>query len=187
MPIHKSGQGIARYERCRTRRFPGLLLALVFLLVGCGQVTVSSQGTTSTPTATGSTPTPAKNPGRASTDCPLPQAPADVGTSKPDVIVSQNPQDAGTTQPITLTQGQHLEIRLQPGFAWRLTLSDPHDVLLSPGSGGWYDASARACIWRFTAASQGTAQLNYQGAMVCPPLESCPSVEQSASYAVTIQ
>lgn len=188
MPVHKGGQDIAQRERCCTRCPPILLLlALAFLLAACGPVAASSQKTTSTSPAVGSTPTSAKNSGQASTDCPLLQAPADVGTFKPDVIVSQNSRDGGTIQPVSLTQGQRLEIRLQPGFAWRLTLSDPSHVLIAPGSGGWYDASARACIWRFTAASQGTAQLNYQGAMVCPPLKSCPSVEQSASYAVTIR
>jgi predicted secreted protein len=165
-----------------------LILALGFLLTACGQTAANSNTTVNASTAPVPSPTPAnKTNNQAAADCPVSQAPADAGAFKPDVIVSQNTQNAGATQPITLTQGQRLEIRLQPGFTWELTTADPNHILTPVGPGGWYNASVHACIWRFTAASRGSAQLNYQGALVCPPLELCPSVEQSASYALTVR
>jgi hypothetical protein len=164
-----------------------LVLGLAFLLAGCGQVMVSGQEMTGTPTVPAATATPAKITGRTSADCPLLQAPADAGSFQPDVIVSQDPQNAGIAQPITLTQGQRLEIRLQPGYAWELTVSDLNHVLSVPSPGGWYDGTAKACIWHFAAAGKGNAHLSFQGDIVCPPLELCPSSEQSAVYSVTIQ
>ncbi len=188
MAIHNDERHITRYaRRSDGRLLILLLLALVFLLSACGQAPVQSNaaGNTTTPVPS---PTPPKKIGeQAATDCPVSQAPADAGAFKPDVIVSQNAQNAGTAQPITLTQGQRLEIRLQPGYNWELTVTDLNHILTLVAPGGWYDADAHACIWRFTAESTGNAQLNYQGTLICPPLELCPSVEQSAIYAVTIR
>ncbi|HEU5368629.1 MAG TPA: hypothetical protein VFU69_09200 [Ktedonobacterales bacterium] len=189
MAIHKDERNITRRAtRSDGRFFILLTLALVVLLTACGQAAANSNTTVNTSPAPVPSPTPAnKINNQTVADCPVSQAPANAGAFKPDVIVSQNAQNAGTAQPITLTQGQRLEIRLQPGYNWELTITDLNYVLTLVGPGGWYDADSHACIWRFTAASRGSAQLNYQGTLVCPPLELCPSVEQSAIYAVTIR
>lgn len=188
MALHKGGNCISRRERWCPDRLPILLiLALVLLLAGCGQATVSSQVAVNTSTAPASTATPAKVNGATANGCPASQAPPDAASFKPDVIVSQNPQAAGAAQPITLTQGQRLEIRLQPGYSWELTIADQNHILVSTSPGGWYNASVNSCIWHFTAGGSGDAQLSYRGALICPPLKACPSVEQSATYHVTIR
>jgi len=188
MAMRKGGNCISRRERCCSDRLPILLiLALVLLLAGCGPAVVSSQVAVNTSTAPVASPTPAKINGATSNGCPVSQAPPDSGSFKPDVIVSQNPQNAEVAQLITLAQGQHLEVRLQAGYSWELTVSDQNHILVSTSSEGWYDAGVKACIWHFTAGGRGDAQLSYRGVLMCPPLKSCPSVEQSALYHVTIR
>jgi hypothetical protein len=96
-------------------------------------------------------------------------------------------QDVDSAQPITLARGQHLEISLTPGVQWRLTSSDPDHALAAASAEGWYDASVSACIWRFTAVSNGTAQLSFSGLVLCqPPNLHCLAATETATFAVVV-
>lgn len=167
-----------------------IIVALISLLAACGHVTAGEQSVqqsvqSGSPSAA-STPT-ARVGTAAYNGCPAQQAPADAGSFKPDMIVSQNPQSASSAQPIALVRGQRLEIRLEPMVQWQLNLSDPDHTLANSASEGWYDGTLKACIWHFTAIGTGSAQLNYSGPVVCPPLKLCPAVEQELIYHVSVR
>jgi len=173
-------------------------LALVLLVAGCGQAgaangvtggTLAQSSPASRATATkGAAPRPTTSRqkfGGDETGCPATQAPADAAAFTPDVIVSQPSQATGAPQPVTLARGQRLEVRLLPTYSWQLSMADPTAILAEVNPPGWYDSAVRACIWRFTARGTGSARLTFAGAAVCPPLQPCPSVEQTVIYAVT--
>jgi hypothetical protein len=105
----------------------------------------------------------------------------------PNVVVSWSAQDAGARQPITLAPGQRLEIRLPSSDSWALSASDPGHILTAATPQGWYNRSAQACIWRFTAHGTGNVQLAFVGVAVCPYLEVCPSIELPVTYSITLR
>jgi hypothetical protein len=162
------------------------LLASLSLLTSCGQMTPGGQRVQSGSPSASSTPA-SRLAGAASYNgCPAQHPPVDAASFRPDVVVSQ--ENVSSPQMIALTQGQRIEIRLQPMYRWQLTASDSsHALAASSNPEGWYDDSLKACIWRFTAAATGSAQLSYSGPIVCPPLELCPSDEQSLTYDVTVR
>jgi hypothetical protein len=164
-------------------------LALAVSLAACGQLTAGNEGPaggqvpTSTPAQ--GTPPASSHFNRATVDgCPAQQAPADAASFRPDIVATQN---GGPSQAISLTGGQRLEIRLDPHYRWQLATSDPDHTLTSTATQGWYDGSLDSCVWQFTAASAGSAQLSYRGSIVCPPLELCPADEQAVSYQVAVR
>ena len=90
-------------------------------------------------------------------------------------------------QPIALTQGQRLEIRLDPSTQWSLTSADPAHVLQSSAPVGWFDATSNACVWRFVAVSSGSAQLTFSGLVLCGPANAhCVAAMERATFAVTV-
>jgi hypothetical protein len=173
-----------------TPRRGGLALALGFslLLAGCGQITrLGSASPPAMQSATQSaTQSPSAGNGATANGCPTKQLPAPGGVFHPDVIVTSS-EDLGAMQPIALTQGQRLEIRLDPTIQWSLTNADPAHVLQSSAPEGWYDATSNACVWRFVAVSAGSAQLTFGGLVLCRPANvHCVAATERATFAVTV-
>jgi hypothetical protein len=160
------------------------ITVLVPLLAGCGAAPMS--GTVTTSGSPAPTATVVKYNSATPQGCPSGQSPIDAASFTPDVIVTQDARAAGTAQPVVLAPGQRLEIRLQPMFTWELKMSGAGNALAVTGPQGWYDASLKMCVWRFTAAGAGKATLAFDGDVVCPPLKLCPSMEQSVAYRVTV-
>jgi hypothetical protein len=164
-----------------------LIIAVVSLLAGCSKAPMSSPMAATRSQAPTSTATSAKINSTMPSDCLSGQSPTDAASFKPDVIVSQNSDAAGVAQSITLAQGQRLEIRLQSMFNWVLMISGTSNALAITGPQGWYNASLKMCVWRFTAIDAGEVRLDFEGTIVCPPLKLCPSIEESATYQVTVR
>jgi hypothetical protein len=163
-----------------------LTLGLGLLLASCGQVTYSGSANFTTTRAATPAPTQSQSTGGSATayGCPSRQLPVDGGVFHPDVIVVYT-LDQGAAQLVTLTHGQHLEIRLGPANQWSLTITDPSHILASTSSEGWYDLSANACVWRFTATSAGEAHLAFKGLFLCPPKVHCKAALDLAAFDVT--
>jgi hypothetical protein len=158
-------------------------VTLIALLAGCGQIT--QPGSDHPATNTTATQMPTSVPTTAvANGCPSRQAPADAGAFHPDLTVAYS-LDQGAAQPVTLTHGQHLEIRLSPLNQWSLTITDPTHILASTSSEGWYDPSANACMWRFTAIGSGGAHLAFKGLVLCPPNIRCTAALDLAAFDVT--
>lgn len=163
-----------------------LALALGFglLLAGCGQVTHA--GSTSLTATQSAIQSPSAGNGATANGCPSKQLPADGGIFRPDVTITSS-QDLGATQSFALTQGQRLEIHLDPTTQWNLTTTDPAHVLDSMTPAGWYDASLNACVWRFTAVGAGTDHLAFRGPVLCPPNIRCTAVLEQVAFDVTVR
>jgi hypothetical protein len=163
-----------------------LALALGFglLLAGCGQVTHA--GNTSLTATQDATQSQSTGGGATANGCPSKQIPVDSGVFHPAVTATYT-LDQGAAQPVTLTQGQGLEIYLDPTVQWSLTLTDPAHALDGLTPAGWYDASLGACAWRFTASTAGTAHLAFKGPILCPPNIRCTAVLEQAAFDVTVR
>ena len=118
--------------------------------------------------------------------CPVQSAPASASTKPVDVILTDT-NGAIAAQPTSVNVGQTLEVRLAASVRWALSLQDPQHVVTSAESEGWYDAAQQLCIWRFTAATPGSAALVYAGGLVCAPGSQCPTIAKAEEFDITVQ
>jgi hypothetical protein len=147
-------------------------LACLTLLAACG----------GSATAGG---TPTQTPASASNGCPSQLIPVD-SPRPPDVVLTQQSDPGSNVKTVTVTKGQVIEIRLPASFTWHLSQGEPSSVLEVAAPAGWYNSALRACIWRFDAASSGTAQLDFAGGPVCDPGKACPAIAVIAQYKITV-
>ena len=166
------------YRAIRSLGSIGSCLLLLALVAACAPA--GAGGTAANPTATPPVPGSA-----ALNGCPTQQPPAGIGTQPADVIVTQG--SGVNTPPVTVKNGQTLEIRLPATFRWALHIQDADKILGTTDATGWYDATLKACRWRFTALGTGTATLQYTGTMVCAPAQPCPALAIAQDYTVTVQ
>jgi hypothetical protein len=87
---------------------------------------------------------------------------------------------------VTLQKGQTLVVQLPAAFHWTLAPYVTNSILTPDDHNGWYDASLRACIWRFVAATSGSATLDYAGRQVCAPGAKCPTVIVNEEIDITV-
>jgi hypothetical protein len=170
-------------QRLHGLKAPCVSAVIGFLLVSCGQATGAESNhppTTAPPTLV---PTSVRT-GAEPNGCLSQQIPSDAGAFHPDTIVTYT-QDLGAPQPVALTPGQRVEIHLSPGAVWNLTIADPTHILASTPSEGWYNPSANACVWRFTAVGAGGARLAFKGLILCPPNTHCTAALEQAAFDVT--
>jgi hypothetical protein len=162
----------------RGRALPAIVcLACLALLAACG----SGIGT-GTSTAGGS---PTGTPGFTGIGCPSQLIPVDPPLHPPDVVLTQQSDPGSTVKTVAVAVGQSIEIRLPASFSWRLSRA-PDSVLALQNPAGWYDSTLNACIWRFGAASTGTVDLDFAGAIVCEPGKVCPALAAIARYHITV-
>jgi hypothetical protein len=138
----------------------GILGVLLLVLSACG-----STSTSSTPTPTGTT-------GYGSTHgCPSDTI---VSTTLKPANVTVRDTDINST--VTAHVGNIIEVRLPFGQKWTGPSSIPSN-LQQQQPAGYALPSDNVCIWRFTAQSAGTAQLDFQSQALCLNKdEVCPGV-----------
>ncbi len=136
------------------------------------------------PTAT-ATSSPSATPGsQALNGCSTASPPADA--QKPaDVVVTL--KGTGNEQPVTLNKGQTLEVRLLATARWHMNVQNSSSALGTQEAIGWYNASLKSCIWRFTAVGAGTATLVFTGIIICPPKDQCPVAALDQQYDITVR
>jgi hypothetical protein len=88
---------------------------------------------------------------------------------------------------VSLNKGQTLEVRLTATVRWMLNMQGDQTILTPASPNGWYDASTKNCVWRFTAVSQGYVTLSFSGGLVCAPNTACPALASVQGYDVTVQ
>lgn len=179
--------------RLSLRQGIGVLWCLVFLLAlaACapgGSTTAATSPDTqasATPpaaTATAAAPTPGS---AALNGCPSKQQPAAAQGQAVDVVAKQKATEQ--RQSFTLSTGQTLEVRLSASVRWHAQVQDSAGILTTNEATGWYDATLKSCIWRFTALKPGNVSLGFSGVLICPPREQCLAVAMVQQYTVTVR
>lgn len=179
-----------------TRLAGGVMLLLTLSLVGCGRTSSgpgypSQNGGSASPTSP--THGAESTPGSAALNgCSIQQAPTDWPPANV-VFLATSAQGATVTAShdmslhVTVTQQQIIDVRLDATYRWSVTASPSPAVLAMAQPAGWYDATQRQCVWRFTAASTGVTGLQLTGPLVCPPQTPCPALAAIASYVITVK
>jgi hypothetical protein len=164
------------------RSVGSILCCLFFLALVTACAPAGGGGTASNPTTTATPPAPGS---AALNGCPTQNPPTGVGTQPADVIVTQG---GGTNSPpVMLKKGQTLEVRLPATYRWKMTIQDTGKILATTDATGWYDATLKACRWRFTALGPGTATLQYVGTLVCASGKPCPALAIAQDYTIQVQ
>ncbi len=161
--------------------FSFLLLTLMSIVAACG--TNSSSGTTAG--GTGSSPAQ-----------PSPTAVKGYGTAQgcpSDMVVSTAPSTANvivkpsqTNSTITAKVGDVVEIRLPFGQKWTgPTASEGNLEIQQPA--GYARKTDNVCVWRFTAKSAGTTNLEFRQQALCKLGQLCPMYIAEIPFVVTVK
>lgn len=153
-----------------------LLVLLVFVLAACGYNSGGSTNTGSGSTA-GTTPTAASG---SAYGCP---GTVMTTTPSPAKIVLK-PADSNTT--VTAHVGDVVEIDLPFGQAWTGPTASQGELQLQGPAGAAVTAS-KVCVWRFTAQSAGTTQMEFYGRAICQKGQMCPQYITRIPYTIVIQ
>jgi hypothetical protein len=93
--------------------------------------------------------------------------------------------NSGTT--ITAKKGDTIEIKLAFGHTWQGPTNLSQSLLTVQGPAGYAFPSAKVCVWRFLAASTGTAHFSFEGRPICQPNQACPMYIMAVPFTVTIE
>lgn len=152
-----------------------LATALTFVLTACG--TNSGSGSTST----GSTPPPTSTSAVNPHGCPN-NAVVSTAPTPANVVVKMS--HSNTT--INAHPGDVIEVQLPFGQLWNGPTSSQGVLQLQTPAGYAWEA-ANACVWRFTAQSTGTTQLNFYGRAICKKGEMCPQYIMSVPFTINVK
>jgi hypothetical protein len=151
-----------------------LVTLLAFVLAACGTNTGAGSGSKN--------PTPASPTAATSqTGCPG----STVMTTPPSPAnVVLKPANNSTT--ISAQVGDVVEVDLPYGQAWSgpsvsqgsLSLQQPAGFALTP---------SKVCVWRFTAQSAGTAQLEFYGKAICETGHACPQYIVRLPFTISVK
>ena len=164
----------------RTRRsawfaLGSLLVLLVFVLAACGYNSGGSTNTGSGST-TGTTPTASANtygcPGAVMTTAPAPA----------NIVLK--PSNSNAT--VTAHVGDVVEIELPFGQAWTGPTTSQGELQLQ-GTAGSAVTASKVCVWRFTAQSTGTTQVEFYGRAICQMGQMCPAYITRIPYTIVVQ
>ncbi len=152
-----------------------LVTVLAFVLAACGANTSTGSGTGSsgpskTPTASAS-----------QTGCPSTTA-MNTAPAPANVVLKASNNNSTASAKV----GDVIEIDLPFGQAWsgpvtsqgELTLQQPAGFALTP---------SKVCVWRFTAQSAGTTQLEFYGKAICQKGQACPQYIMRLPYTIVIK
>lgn len=150
------------------------LTLMIFALAACGANTGS--GTTSTGSSPATTPTTTVSaygcPGAVMTTAPAPAK----------IVLKQS--DSNTT--ITAHVGDVVEIDLPFGQVWTGPTTSQGELQLQTPVGYALTAS-KVCVWRFTAQSTGTTQVEFLGKAICQKGQLCPLYIMRIPYTIVIK
>ena len=167
---------VARYISFRPISVLTVLLMLV--LAACGSPTT---GTGSAPGGSTSTPAPTATHGTA-TGCPNKTT---VNTQPAAASVVLNNTGVNTTA--TVKRGDIVEIDLPFGHNWSGPTNSAQGLLLEQDPSGYASPTGHVCVWRFLAASTGTAEINFTGRPICQKGQLCPMYIMAAPFTIKIQ
>jgi hypothetical protein len=152
-----------------------LLVLLVFVLAACGYNSGGSTNTGSGST-TGTTPTASGSaygcPGTVMTTTPSPAK------------IVLKPADSNST--VTAHVGDVVEIDLPFGQAWTGPTTSQGELQLQ-GTAGSAVTTSKMCVWRFTAQSTGTTQVEFYGRAICQKGQMCPAYITRIPYTIVIK
>ena len=158
------------------------VLLLVFVLSACGTNTTTT-GATPSPTATATAPTATATRSQAIGDgCPNTTV---VATPPPTANIVLTNANSGTT--ISAKKGDTIEVNLPFGHSWQGPTDFSPNLLTVQGPAGYAFPTAKACVWRFLAASTGTAHLTFAGRPICKQGQACPMYIMAIPFTVDIQ
>lgn len=166
-------RSVLRIRRGTGLALGSLLILLVFVLAACGY---NSGGSTNTGSTTGTTPTVSGSaygcPGTVMTTTPSPAK------------IVLKPADSNST--VTAHVGDVVEIDLPFGQAWTGPTTSQGELQLQGPAGAAVTAS-KVCVWRFTAQSAGTTQMEFYGRAICQKGQMCPQYIMRIPYTIVIQ
>jgi hypothetical protein len=166
----------------RQKSFPlivSLVIAVAFLFTACG--TNAGTGTGSTGNVP-STPAPTVVQGHGTSNgCPS-DAVVSTAPSKPDVTVK--PTDHSST--INAHVGNVIEFDLPFGLAWAGPSTSLGVLELQTPAGYAWPAN-KVCVWRFTAQSTGTTQVNFSARPMCKKGLFCPQYMLDAPFTISVK
>ena len=150
------------------------LVLLVFALAACGSntsggSTTTGAGSTATPPATASA---YGCPGTVMTTAPSPAK----------IVLKQS--DSNST--ITAHVGDVVEIDLPFGQTWTGPTASQGELQLQ-GPAGYAVTASKMCVWRFTAQSAGTTQVEFYGKAICQKGQMCPLYIMRIPYTIVVK
>ena len=152
-----------------------LLVLLVFVLAACGSNTGGGTNTGSGST-TGTTHTASAN----AYGCPG----AVVTTTPAPANIVLKPSNSNST--VTAHVGDVVEIELPFGQAWTGPTTSQGELQLQ-GTAGSAVTSSKMCVWRFTAQSTGTTQVEFYGRAICQKGQMCPAYITRIPYTIVVK
>lgn len=147
-----------------------LAIVVAFVLAACGTTTGSTAGNPAS-----SSPTPLSS----ATGCPNSAS----GNTTPPANIVLNQSNGSST--VTAHVGDVVEIDLPFGQKWTGPMVSQGQLQLQTPA-GFTLATSKTCVWRFTAQSLGTTQLNFYGQAICQPGQACPMYVMRLSYTVVV-
>jgi len=158
-----------------------VLLALTCIVAACG----SNAGSGTSTGGTGSSPA-----------NPSPTAVKGYGTAQgcpSDMVVSTAPSAANvlvkpsqTNAAITAHVGDVVEIRLPFGQRWTgPTASEGGLTIQQPAGYAW--KTDNVCVWRFTAKSTGTTNLEFHQQALCKAGQLCPMYVVEVPFVINVK
>ena len=154
------------------------LVLMVFVLAACG----SNTSTGSTNTGSGSTTT-AVTP--TVTAASVYGCPGTVMTTAPapaKIVLKQSNSNATVTAHV----GDTVEIDLPFGQLWTGP-TDSQGELQLQGPAGYALTASKVCVWRFSAQSAGTTQVEFDGKAICQKSQMCPLYIMRIPYTIVIK
>jgi hypothetical protein len=101
---------------------------------------------------------------------------------RPNVTIT--PRQAKTT--ITVRTGDLIQFQFPFGSRWGGPTTSQGNLTLQPPA-GYANRTAHMCVWRFTAASSGTTQLNFTQGPLCKPGYPCPYFVILVRFTILVQ
>ncbi len=174
---------IAHSTRGNGRTLPSLflsasLLVLICILTACGSNVSSTGGSASSPVTP--SPTAVKGYGTAH-GCPSDFV---VNTAPSAANVLVKPTDTKSTIPAHV--GDVVEIRLPFGQSWTGPTASQGSLELQQPA-GYALKTDNVCVWRFTAKTAGTTQLEFHSRALCKAGQMCPMYIAEFPFTITIK
>ncbi len=158
-----------------------MLLTLMSIVAACGTNVgsgTSTGGTGNSPVS--ASPTAVKGYGTAQ-GCPSDLV---VSTAPPTANVVVKPNQVNST--ITAKVGDVVEIRLPFGQKWSgPTATEGSLEMQQPAGYAW--KTDKVCVWRFTAKSAGTTNLEFHEQALCKPGQMCPMYIADVPFVITVK
>ena len=98
------------------------------------------------------------------------------------IVLKQS--DSNTT--ITAQVGDVVEIDLPFGQTWTGPTASQGELQLQ-GPAGYAVTASKMCVWRFTAQSAGTTQVEFYGKAICQKGQMCPLYIMRIPYTIVVK